>query len=108
MAVVNRFEIFLTALDPTVGAEIRKVRPCVVISPDEIHHNLMTAIIAPLTTRSREYRYRVPCRFQGKNGQIALDQIRSVDHKRFVRKLGRLDAKTAAKVLETMLEMFAP
>ena len=106
--MVNRFEVFLTNLDPTRGAEIKKVRPCLVISPDEIHHHIQTAIIAPLTTRSRDYLYRVPCRFQGKNGQIALDQIRSVDQRRLLRKLGRLDAKTAAKVLETLQEMFAP
>jgi mRNA interferase MazF len=105
---VNRFEVYLVNLDPTVGSEIKKTRPCLVVSPDEINHNLRTAIIAPLTTRGQLYPTRVPCRFKGKKGQVVLDQIRTVDQKRLAKRLGRLDAKTAATVLGVLQELFAP
>jgi mRNA interferase MazF len=106
--VINRFEVYLVNLDPTVGSEIRKTRPCVVISPDEINHNLATAIIAPLTTKGRAYPTRVPCRFKGKHGHVVLDQIRTVDRSRLVKKLGQLDPKTAAAVLDLLRQMFEP
>ncbi len=105
---VNRFEVYLVALDPTVGVEIRKTRPCLVVSPDEMNHHVRTAIIAPMTTKGRPYPTRVDCRFKGKMGQVVLDQIRAADQSRLVKKLGRLDAKTVAAVLEVLSEMFAP
>ena len=84
MGVVNRFEVHLVVLDPAVGKEIQKTRPCVVISPNEMNHRLGTAICAPMTTRLRKYPTRVTCEFQGKTGQIALDQLRAVDKSRLV------------------------
>lgn len=105
---VNRFEVYLVNLDPTVGAEIRKTRPCLIISPDEMNHHIRTAIVAPMTTRGRNYPTRVACRFKGKEGEVALDQIRAVDQNRLIKKLGRLDGKTAAMVLSVLDEMFAP
>lgn len=104
---INRFEVYVINLDPTIGSEIKKTRPCIVISPDEINHNIRTLIVAPLTTRGQVYPTRVPCRFKGKNGQVVLDQIRAVDRSRLVKKLGRMDEKTAALVLEVLQEMFA-
>ena len=105
--VINRFDVYLVNLDPTVGSEIQKTRPSLVVSPDELNHHLRTVILAPMTTKGRHYPTRVSCRFQGKQGQIVLDQIRTVDSVRLIRKLGRLDTKTAARVLETLQEMFA-
>jgi mRNA interferase MazF len=105
--VINRFEIYLVNLDPTIGAEIKKTRPCLIVSPDEINNNIRTVIAAPMTTKGQDYPTRVACRFKGKNGQIVLDQIRAVDRTRLVRKLGRLDGKTSARVLEVLQEMFA-
>lgn len=105
---INRFEVYLIHLDPTIGSEIQKTRPCLVVSPNEISHNLQTVIVAPMTTRGRPYPTRVACRFKGKDGQIALDQIRTVDRARLNKKLGILDAKSAAQVLEVLREMFAP
>jgi mRNA interferase MazF len=106
--VINRFEVFLTNLDPTVGSEIKKARPCLVISPDEINHNLRTIIVAPMTTRGHAYPSRVPCRFKGKRGQVVLDQIRTVDKARLIKKMGAMDAKTASNVLSVLNEMFQP
>jgi mRNA interferase MazF len=109
MAVeIARFEIHLVSLDPTVGSEIRKTRPCLVISPDEMNRHLATVIVAPLTTVTRSYPSRVVCRFQGKQGQVVLDQIRTVDRARLVKKLGKLDKRTSAKVLNILQQMFAP
>src|SRR5438128_901416 len=105
---INRFEVHLVNLDPTVGSEIRKTRPCVVVSPDEINHHLRTVIVAPLTTKGRPYPSRVPCRLQGKAGLVVLDQIRTVDQARLVKKLGRLGDRTARQVLDVLQEMFAP
>ena len=105
---VNRFEVYLVNLDPAVGVEIRKTRPCLVVSPDEMNHHIRTTIIAPMSTKGRPYPTRVACRFKGKNGQVALDQVRAVDQSRLVKKLGRLNGKTAAAVLEVLSEMFAP
>jgi mRNA interferase MazF len=109
MAVeIVRFEIYLVSLDPTVGSEIRKTRPCLVISPDEMNRHLATVIVAPLTTATRSYPSRITCRFQGKQGQVVLDQIRTVDRARLVKKLGKLDKRASAKVLNILQQMFAP
>src|SRR5258708_1882619 len=103
---VNRFEVYLVNLDPTVGSEIRKTRPCLIVSPNEMNHHIRTVIVAPMTTRGQAYPTRVACRFKGKNGQVVLDQMRTVDRIRLIRRLGRLDKKTEAKVLEILQEMF--
>lgn len=105
---VGRFDVYLVSLDPTVGSEIKKTRPCLVISPDEMNRHIRTVIVAPMTTKGRQYPTRVTCRFRGKAGQVVLDQIRTVDADRLVRKLGRLDADTGGKVLAVLGEMFAP
>ena len=105
---INRFEVYSINLDPTVGRGIKKKRPCLVVSPDEMNHNIRTVIIAPMTTKRQAYPTRVPCRFKGKNGQVVLDQIRTVDRSRLIRKLGSIDGKTAAVVLDVLQEMFAP
>ncbi len=105
---VNRFEVYLVNLDPTLGSEIKKTRPCLIISPDEMNHNIRTVMVAPMTTRGRNYPTRVSCRFQKKNTQIVLDQIRTIDKERLVKKLGKLDHRSADKVLSVIAEMFAP
>jgi mRNA interferase MazF len=96
---VHRFEVYLVSLDPTVGSEIQKSRPCLIISPDEMNRHISTVIIAPMTTRGRDYPTRVSCTFQGKQGQIVLDQIRTVDKVRLMRKLGRITPPTQRAVL---------
>jgi len=106
--VVSRFEVHLVTLDPTVGRELRKTRPGLVISPDEMNHTIDTVIIAPMTTKSRAYPTRVPVTFQGKKGYIVLDQIRTVDKKRLVRRLGKIKSSAAQKVLAVLAETFAP
>lgn len=105
--VISRGEVYLVALDPAIGSEIRKTRPCVVVSPDESNHFIRTLIIAPMTSKGRLYPTRVPCQFEGTKGLVVLDQIRTVDSERLVRKLGTLDAETMKTVLETLQEMFA-
>jgi mRNA interferase MazF len=105
--VTRRFDVYLVNLDPTLGTEIQKTRPCLIISPDEMNLHITTVIIAPMTTRERGYPSRVACHFQGKDGQIVLDQIRTVDRIRLVKKLGRIDAKIQKEVLAVLLEMFA-
>ena len=105
--VPRQDEVWLVALDPTEGAEIQKTRPCLVISPDEMNRHLRTIIIAPMTTVARPYPTRVAVRFQGKRGQVALDQLRAVDRQRLVRMLGAVSAKTAQDVSATLLEMFS-
>jgi mRNA interferase MazF len=105
--VVRRFEVYLVNLDPTVGREIRKTRPCLIISPDEMNRHIGTVIVAPLTTKGRPYPTRVVCRFQGRSGQVVLDQIRTVDKARLVKKLGRMGAATQSAVLAVLGEMFA-
>ncbi len=105
---INRFEVYLVNLDPTIGSEIRKTRPCLVVSPDEINHHIQTVIVAPMTTKGQAYPTRVACRFGGKSGQVVLDQIRTLDQARLAKRLGRLDAKTSAQVLTVLQEMFAP
>ena len=105
---VKRFDVFLIDLDPTKGKEIKKTRPCLVVSPDEMNRFIATIIVAPMTTKGRDYPTRISCKFEGKQGQIILDQLRTVDKSRFVRKLGRLDKTTQQKVLQVLSEMFAP
>jgi len=100
-------EVWLVALDPTSGAEIQKTRPCLIISPNEMNQHLQTAIIAPMTTSERPYPTRVAVMFHGKHGQIALDQLRAVDRRRLVRKLGKIPAMTASAVSATLIEMFS-
>jgi mRNA interferase MazF len=105
---VKRFDVFLVNLDPTVGAEIQKSRPCVVISPDEMNRNIATVIIAPMTTLVRaNYPTRIPCAFEGKNGQIVLDQLRTVDKSRLIKQLGRINGKEQENVLSALHELFA-
>lgn len=106
--VARRFEVFLVSLDPTVGREIRKTRPCLVISPDEMNRSIRTVIVAPMTTKGRPYPTRVQCTFQRKKGQVVLDQIRTVDRKRLVKKLGQIDEATRVDVLAALGEIFAP
>ncbi len=106
--VASRFEVHLVRLDPTVGREIRKIRPCLIISPDEMNRHIDTVIVAPMTMQGRAYPTRVPVRFQRKTGQIVLDQIRTVDKIRLVKRLGTINKPTADKVLTTLGEMFAP
>ena len=104
--VIDRFDVFLVRLNPTVGSEIAKTRPCVVVSPDEMNRQLRTVIIAPLTGADKPYPSRVPCRFGNRRGQVALDQLRTIDRSRLLKRLGRLDSSTAASVVRTLLEMF--
>lgn len=106
--VINRFEVYLVNLDPTIGREIKKTRPCVVVSPDEMNHHIRTVIVAPMTTKGRAYPTRVSIRFRGKSGQVVLDQIRTVDSSRMVKKVGRLSKRAVAEVLQVLNEMFAP
>ena len=106
--VVKRFDVFLVNLDPTRGHELKKTRPALIISPDEMNRHIATVIVAPMTTRGREYPTRVPCIFQGKRGQVVLDQIRAVDKARLVRRLGQVSAATQRKVLSGLSEMFSP
>ena len=104
---MKRGEVWLAALDPTVGGEIRKTRPCLVVSPDELNAHLRTCFVAPLTTGSRPAPFRIPVRFQDKEGLILPDQMRSIDRRRLVRRLGAVDAETLAAALAVMRELFA-
>jgi mRNA interferase MazF len=106
--VVKRFEVYLINLDPTIGSQIQKTRPCLIISPDEMNRFIKTVIVAPMTTRGNSYPTRVSCKFQGKQGQVVLDQIRTVDKTRLVRRLGKVAQQTQAEVLSVLGEMFAP
>lgn len=105
--MVIRGEIWLAALDPTVGSEIQKTRPCIVISPAEMHDYLRTVIVAPMTTGSRAAPFRVPVTFGGKRGLILLDQIRTVDKRRLVKRLGAVSNETLLATLSTLQEIFA-
>jgi len=105
--VINRFDIWLVNLDPTIGKEIKKTRPCLIISPDEANKYLNTVIGAPMTTTIRNYPTRVSCLFRREKGEIAIDQIRALDKIRFVKKLGKLDEQTSKKVCETLSEYFS-
>jgi len=105
--VVRRFEVYLVGLDPTVGSEIRKTRPCVVISPDEMNRHIRTVIVAPMSSQGQPYPTRVLCRFQSKSGQIVLDQIRTVDQSRLIKRLGKLSDTQAAATLAVLSAMFS-
>jgi mRNA interferase MazF len=105
---VRRGDVFLISLDPGRGGEIRKTRPCVIVSPDELNANLRTFIVAPLTTGEHHYPFRVPCKFQGRSGHIVLDQIRTVDRERLARRLGKLTSSTLGRLLAILQEMFTP
>ena len=104
--MVTRGDVWLVNLDPTVGSEIRKSRPCVVLSPPELHDHLKTVIIAPMTSQGFQVPFRVPLKFRGTSGLLVLDQIRSVDKLRLVKKLGSVQAQTLRTALQTMREMF--
>ena len=103
----KRFDVYLADLNPTRGAEIKKIRPCCLISPDEMNRNISTVIIAPMTSKTRDYPTRIACRFQGKYGQIVLDQIRTVDKSRLVKKLGRISVPEQNQVISVLHEMFS-
>ena len=105
--VVKRFEVYLVDLNPTLGSEIQKTRPCLIISPDEMNDHITTIIIVPMTTKGRDYPTRVNCQFEGRDGQIVLDQIRSVDKIRLVKKLGKITANTQKEVLAVIMDMFS-
>ena len=105
---VTRFDVYRVRLDPTLGSEIQKTRPCVVLSPDELNGALRTLIVAPMTTAGRDYPWRVPTVFAAKAGRVALDQLRTIDRARVVRRLGTLDGEASRRVLDRLAEMFAP
>jgi mRNA interferase MazF len=105
--VVKRFDVFLVNLDPTVGSEIQKTGPCLVISPDEMNRNIRTVIIAPMTSAKKEYPTRASCTFQKKTGQIVLDQLRTIDKSRLVKKLGTIDSKSQLDVISILQRLFA-
>ena len=105
--VANRFDVYLVNLDPTVGSEIKKTRPCLIISPNEINRHIRTVIIAPMTTAGRDYPTRVSCRFKRKKGQIVLDQIRTIDKARLMKKLGIIDPDTQSEVISVLQQLFA-
>jgi mRNA interferase MazF len=105
--VVNRGEVWLAALDPTIGSEIQKTRPCVIISPPEMHNHLRTVMVAPMTTASRAAPFRIPVTFERKNGLILLDQLRTLDKQRLVRRLGAVELKTLRTTLARLRDIFA-
>jgi mRNA interferase MazF len=105
--VVKRFDVYLVNLDPTIGAEIQKTRPCLVVSPDEMNRNIRTVIIAPMTSAQKEYPTRVSCTFQKKKGQIVLDQLRTIDKARLIKKLGTIDPEDQLKVVSIFQQLFA-
>ncbi len=103
---MNRGDVHLVRLDPTLGSEIKKTRPCLIVSPDELNAHLRTAIVAPMTTGGHAYPWRIPCRFQRRAGYVALDQLRTVAQERLVKRLGTLSPETLDAVLESLHEMF--
>lgn len=105
---VKRFDVYLVSLDPTKGREIKKTRPCLIISPNEMNRHISTVIVAPMTSKGNSYPTRIPCQFQGVKGQVVLDQIRTIDKSRMLKKLGSLSRVTQSKVLDSLTEMFAP
>jgi mRNA interferase MazF len=105
--IAVRFDVYLVRLDPTIGAEMRKTRPCVIISPQEMNRTVLTVIIAPMTSTTARFPWRVPCRFAGRSGEIALDQLRSVDILRLGKRLGQLDKATSIVLTDALLEHFA-
>ncbi|MDF7827017.1 type II toxin-antitoxin system PemK/MazF family toxin [Pontiellaceae bacterium B12227] len=105
---MKRFDVYLISLDPTIGHEIKKTRPCLIISPNEMNDNISTVIVAPMTSKGRKYPTRVSCTFQGTQGQIILDQIRTVDKRRLIKRLGKISSQAQDHVLDGLSEMFAP
>ena len=105
--VANRFDVYLTNLDPTVGSEIQKTRPCLIVSPNEMNKHIRTVIVAPITTAGKDYPTRVSCTFKKKKGQIVLDQIRTIDKKRLVKNLGTIDPETQLKVITILQRLFS-
>ena len=105
--VVNRFDVYLINLDPTVGSEIQKARPCLIISPDEMNRHIRTVIVAPMTTASKDYPTRVSCKFKKKKGRIVLDQIRTIDKTRLIKKLGSVNPETQLEVISVLQRLFA-
>jgi mRNA interferase MazF len=105
--VVKRFDVYLVCLDPTIGSEIQKTRPCLVISPDEMNRHIRTVIVAPMTSTGKEYPTRVPCMFKKKQGYVVLDQIRTIDKERLIKKLGTIDSKLQMDVVSVVQRMFA-
>jgi mRNA interferase MazF len=108
VVAIQRFDVYLCRLDPTEGREIQTTRPCLIVSPDEMNRHVGTAIVAPMTTKGRSYPSRVPVKFDGRQGWIVLDQLRTVDRARLVRRLGSIDEGTADQVLAVLAEIFAP
>ena len=104
---MKRFDVYLINLDPTIGREIKKTRPCLIISPDEMNEYISTVIVAPMTSRIKDYPSRVTCIFQGTKGQIVLDQIRTVDKTRLIKKLGVIDDQSQYEVIQILQEMFS-
>jgi len=104
---ITRGQVFLVRIDPTLGSEIKKTRPCVVVSPDELNQHLRTVIVAPMTTGGRAYPWRPRCRFESRAGFVALDQLRTVDVERLVKRLGQLEGEMIPTVLERLQDMFA-
>ncbi|MBW6485610.1 MAG: type II toxin-antitoxin system PemK/MazF family toxin [Syntrophobacterales bacterium] len=105
--VVNRFDVYLINLDPTVGSEIQKTRPCVIISPDEMNRHIQTVIVAPMTTAGKEYPTRIACVFESRKGHIVLDQLRTIDKRRLIKRLGSLDSEIQFKVISVLQRLFA-
>jgi mRNA interferase MazF len=105
--VVNRFDVYLINLDPTVGSEIQKTRPCLIISPDEMNKHIRTVIVAPMTTAGKDYPTRIQCKFKRKKGQIVLDQIRTIDKTRLIKKLGTIDPNSQIEVIAVLQRLFA-
>ena len=107
--MVKRFDVFLVNLDPTIGVEIKKTRPCVVVSPDELNAHIGTVIVAPMTTVFRaHYPFRATCVFQGKEGQVVLDQLEAIDKKRLVKELGKIKEAEQKEVLQILQKMYSP
>jgi mRNA interferase MazF len=105
--VMTRGDVHLVRLDPTLGSEIQKTRPCVIVSPDELNTYLRTVIVAPMTTAGQQYPWRIPCRFKRRSGYVVLDQLRTVDRERLVKRLGALPGETMTEVVGGLQEMFA-
>jgi len=105
--VVNRFDVYLINLDTTVGSEIQKIRPCLIISPDEINRHIRTVIVAPMTTAGKEYPTRISCTFKKKKGQIVIDQIRTIDKSRLIKRLDTIDSNTQLAVIAVLQSLFA-
>ena len=105
--VVNRFDVYLINLDPTIGSEIQRTRPCLIISPDEMNRHIRTVIVAPMTTGGKDYPTRVPCKYKKKKGQIVLDQIRTIDKTRLIKKLGSINPETQLEVISILQRLFS-